>query len=145
VRSPTTRDDLVCALLVNAQTDSRLLVYEVFRKAGWRLREVQNRKQALQCLARHAVQVVIANGSRPDWPWKKILHDLQRLERPPQLIVTSRLADDSLWSEVLNWGGYDVLAEPLQREEVERVVAAARRHFDSPAVSVPQARMAAAS
>jgi len=46
---------------------------------------------------------------------------------------------------VLNWGGYDVLAEPLQREEVERVVAAARRRFDSPSVSAPQARMAAAS
>jgi hypothetical protein len=33
---------------------------------------------------------------------------------------------------VLNIGGYDVLAQPLRRDEVERVIAAARRHFDMP-------------
>jgi hypothetical protein len=45
-------------------------------------------------------------------------------------VVTSRTADDYLWAEVLNVGGYDVLAQPLERDEVERVVASARRHFD---------------
>src|SRR5438552_14250965 len=31
----------------------------------------------------------------------------------PFLIVTSRVADHSLWAEVLNLGGYDVLAHRL--------------------------------
>jgi hypothetical protein len=59
-----------------------------------------------------------------------VLQDLQRREHPPQLVVTSRLADDALWSEVLNRGGYDVLPEPFEHEEVERVISSARRHFD---------------
>jgi hypothetical protein len=36
-----------------------------------------------------------------------------------------------LWAEVLNMGGYDVLAEPLDSEEVTRVISAAARHFMS--------------
>jgi DNA-binding NtrC family response regulator len=41
---------------------------------------------------------------------------------PPNLIVTSRLADDELWAEVLNLGGYDVLAQPFDPQEVYRIV-----------------------
>jgi DNA-binding response OmpR family regulator len=60
-----------------------------------------------------------------------VLQDLRKLPVPPQLVVTSRLADDHLWAEVLNIGGFDVLARPLDRDEVERVVASASRHFET--------------
>ncbi|HLK47457.1 MAG TPA: hypothetical protein VKT49_04945, partial [Bryobacteraceae bacterium] len=79
----------------------------------------------------------------PTWPWKRALQDLRRLSRPPQLVVTSRLADELLWAEALNWGAYDVLAEPFDRDEVMRVVASARRHFELPNISAPRARAAA--
>jgi DNA-binding response OmpR family regulator len=59
-----------------------------------------------------------------------MLNDLMQRTEPPPLLVTSRLADDALWAEVLNVGGYDVLAKPLDSEEVARVVSAAARHFD---------------
>jgi hypothetical protein len=74
--------------------------------------------------------VVVADADAAAWSWKRVLEDLQRMTNPPQLVVTSRLADDFLWSEVLNRGGYDVLPEPFQAEEVERVISSARRHFD---------------
>jgi DNA-binding response OmpR family regulator len=41
---------------------------------------------------------------------------------PPLLIVTSRLADDRLWTEALNLGAYDVIAKPFDRKEVDRVL-----------------------
>jgi hypothetical protein len=44
------------------------------------------------------------------------------MEKPPQLVVTSRLADAYLWSEVLNLGGFDVLAKPLMEKEVRQVL-----------------------
>ncbi|MCL5744434.1 MAG: hypothetical protein M1541_11000 [Acidobacteria bacterium] len=40
-------------------------------------------------------------------------------------IVTSRLADDALWAEVLNVDGYDLLLKPFRGEEVVRMVNAA--------------------
>jgi DNA-binding response OmpR family regulator len=60
------------------------------------------------------------------------LNDLRSLTKPPQLIVTSRTADESLWAEVLNVGGYDVMAQPFEQYEVERVIASAHRHFHQP-------------
>jgi DNA-binding response OmpR family regulator len=47
------------------------------------------------------------------------------------LIVCSRLADERLWAEVLNLGGYDVLAIPFHAGEVEHTVNAACRTYRS--------------
>jgi hypothetical protein len=41
------------------------------------------------------------------------------------MIVTSRLADERLWAEVLNLGGYHLLAKPFDASEVVRVVGTA--------------------
>lgn len=120
----------VCALLVGDYQDERLRVNEIFQRSGWRLLEASDRQRALYCLDRNAVHVLIVDSDAPKWNWKRVLRDLHRRRRPPALVVTSRLADDALWSEVLNLGGYDVLIRPLAAEEVERVIAAARRQFD---------------
>jgi len=122
----------VSALLVGEFDQDRLLVDDIFRRAGWRLFEVPGGREAMECLERNPVQVVIVEKEGPGWHWKNVLSDLRQLTHPPQLIVTSRNADDRLWAEVLNIGGYDVLPQPLNPDEVRRVVAAARRHFAGP-------------
>jgi hypothetical protein len=43
--------------------------------------------------------------------------------------VASRADDDFLWAEIVNFGGYDVLPHPFERDELKRVVASAHRHF----------------
>ena len=143
--SHSSRTDFISALLVGAEPQSRLVILEIFREAGWRLHEARDRKGALDCLERQPVQVVVTNAHLPKWPWKKALLDLRRMPHPPQLVVTSRLADDSMWAEVLNWGGYDVLVEPFDRNEVARVIASARRHFEPHLARASQARAAVAS
>ncbi len=135
------REDFLCALLLGEFDESRLLIHEIFQDAGWTLLEAPGRKEALQRLERDAVHVVITRSEFSGWNWKKLLHNLRRRKRPPQLIVTSRTADEHLWSEVLNCGGYDVLPEPLRRDEVERVVAAARRHCEPYQVRTPRGRV----
>ena len=126
------REPLVSALLVGQYPDDRLLMHDVFQHLGWRLFEANNRRRAIECLERNPVQVVISESDVNGWSWKNLLSHLRRRVPAPQLIVTSHTADDSLWAEVLNIGGYDVLAQPFRRDEVERVIAAARRHFDRP-------------
>lgn len=54
--------------------------------------------------------------------WKDVLESLKRAQSPPLLIVADRLADEALWAEVLNLGGYDVLMTPFERDEVLRIV-----------------------
>ena len=130
-------EGFVSALMVGEYESDRLLVYDVFRKLDWRLFETRDRRRAMDYLAQHPVQVVLTESGPGRWNWKRVLRDLRQLVRPPQLIVTSRMADDALWAEVLNVGGYDVLARPFRADEVARVVAAARRHFDRPGPERP--------
>ena len=54
--------------------------------------------------------------------WRETLDEFRTLPDPPFLVVTSRLADDRLWSEALNLGAYDVLAKPYDTDEVLRVL-----------------------
>jgi len=136
------RETSLSALWVGLSKTDRSLLQEIFHKAGWRLLAARERRRALSCLARNPVQVVITEKDLPDWNWKKVLGDISLLASPPQLIVTSRDADDYLWAEALNVGAYDVLAQPFDRDEVERVVASARRHFEA---RPPQGSGAAAS
>jgi DNA-binding response OmpR family regulator len=125
-----TQEGSVSALLVGEYENDRELVCDVFRKRGWRLVAARHGRRAMEWLKRNAVQVVIAeNPTAGGWQW--LLESLRDLPDPPQLVVTSRTADDYLWSEVLNRGGYDVLAQPLDRDEVERVIAGAGRHYRS--------------
>ena len=138
-------DNFVSALLAGDFQEGRLLIHDAFRAMGWRLYEAEDRKQSMQCLKRRPVQVVVAKSDMKDWSWKRVLRDVRQLPQPPQLVVVSRLADDSLWSEALHWGAYDVLAEPFQRDEVIRVVASSRRHFEPVQRAAGAVRVAAAS
>ena len=123
-------ENKLSALLVGDYQGDRLLVQEVFRRLGWNLFEARDRRRAMECLDRNPVQVVIAESDLPHWNWKRVLNDLRNRNKPPQLVVTSRQADETLWSEVLNVGGYDVMAQPLDSHEVERVISSAHRHYD---------------
>ena len=70
---------------------------------------------------------MIMDRDLPDGRWRDLLEAFKPMPVQPPLIVTSRLADEYLWAEVLNEGGYDVLAQPFEAEEVIRVISAATR------------------
>jgi len=61
--------------------------------------------------------------------WVDVLDQIQSMPHPPSVIVTSRMADEQLWSEALNLGAWDVLAKPLDPSEVIRSVESAWRHW----------------
>ncbi len=124
------REPPVTALLIGEYGDDRVLIRDIFHRQGWRLIEAPAWRKALTRLRARPVQVVLAESESPNGGWKSILGDLRALARPPQLIVASRDADECLWSEVLNLGAFDLLARPLDREEVERVIDSAIRNPD---------------
>jgi len=84
-------------------------------------------EQALAHLADSSISVVICETLLPDGSWKDLLACMAQAEASSVLVVTSKIADEWLWAEVLNLGGYDVLAQPFDREEVTRVVRSAVR------------------
>jgi DNA-binding NtrC family response regulator len=65
-----------------------------------------------------AASVVICEEVLPDGTWRDVLAARDPVQPLPALIVTSPTVGPHLWAEVLNLGGYDVLAQPFSNREV---------------------------
>jgi len=76
---------------------------------------------------RPPVSVVITDVSLTDGNWCDVFRYLVDNGIHASVVVSSRLADERLWSEVLWRGAYDVLVEPYEADEVRRIVEGALR------------------
>lgn len=106
-----------------ASHDECASLQRILSRTDWVLRFAPTFADAEAELRASSFGVVICAGRFGDGRcWKDVLNAIQRMPIPPQLIVADRLADDALWSEVLNLGCYDLLMTPFEAEEVRRVV-----------------------
>ena len=69
--------------------------------------------------------VLLCERQHADGSCEDLLDTTAALASPPNIIVFSRLADESLWAQVLNMGGFDVLITSFEPQEVLRVTFAA--------------------
>ncbi|MBZ5578055.1 MAG: response regulator [Acidobacteriia bacterium] len=120
-------DERAPVLLVSPVADDHAWLPQILNHPNWIWRRSRSYGQALQWLRRDPIAVVLCEREQQDGCWQDVLQAADRLKQPPRVIVCSRLADEPLWAEVLNLGGYDVLAKPFDAEEVVRVANAAWR------------------
>jgi len=71
------------------------------------------------------VRVVLTDLALPDGSWFDILNLVGDLHPGAHVVVCARVADERLWTQVLEAGGFDVLVEPYQEREVHRILEAA--------------------
>ena len=98
-------------------------------ESQWNLTASDTAASALETARTGQVPVLLCGCDHQPDVWKEILAELAEMDRPPLLIVTSRMADERLWAEALNLGAYDVLAKPFDQSEVTRVISSAWRHW----------------
>ncbi len=115
----------VHVLVISGENDDHELLRSIIGHSNWTLYTASNRSEALELLRDNNIPVIICERDLPDGTWKDVLAEVGSFSRPPHLLVTSRLADDRLWAEVLNVGGYDVLAKPFVPAEVFRTISLA--------------------
>jgi len=114
--------------------EDRAALRRIIGPCRWELQWTGTCGEALDGFRRTTPAIVICDRDLADGDWRQLRDVLAREPKPPIFIVTSRLADDALWAEVLNVGGYDLLLKPFRAEEVIRVVHAA-------AMATPQASL----
>ena len=117
-------------LAISPDVEDHKTLRRILDGSGWQTLACKTYGQALQLLRQ--ASVVLCEQKLPDGDWKQVQKEIQTMFDPPLLIVMSRLADSGLWAEVLNLGGYDVLAKPLSAEEVLWTIATAQRCLDAP-------------
>ena len=121
-RAPAAHSENAIAILLIGPHDSRrCALRKIFTLSPWESREAATFGEAVDVLDNRPIAVVICDTEIEDGSWQKLLAHLQSRAHAPNLIVCSRLADERLWAEVLNLGGYDVLMQPFDNGEVLRV------------------------
>ena len=105
---------------------------EILDELPFHVTPVRSSREAAASLDSAQFDVILCEGRLPDGNWLQILNRISTEAEKPLLIVTSRLADASLWAEVLNLGGYDLLAKPFNRQEVRHVLTSAWVHSAYP-------------
>ena len=122
-------DQTVAVLAVSPFDEDHSTLKGIFRQTRWAIHGVRAFEEARDFLRHELPAVVVCERFLPDGSWHDLFRLTSALNEPPQLIVTAGDADDSLWAEVLNLGGYDVLAKPFERSEVTRIISLAWLHW----------------
>jgi len=123
-------------LSVSSAGDDHVTLRKILSGMPWDLTPTATCKDAIARLGWDRIAIVLCECNLPDGTWKDILNRLADSGQPPLLIVTSKLANESLWAEVLNLGGYDVLAKPFIDKEVRHVLDSAWARASNPAQRV---------
>jgi len=109
-------------LSVSATTEDHTALRQSVSGMGCWLQTAESCQSALERLNHGRISIVVCERDLPDGTWRDILERLASCPGRPFLIVTSRVADEWLWAEVLNLGGYDVLAKPFDAKETRHVL-----------------------
>jgi DNA-binding NtrC family response regulator len=126
--SPILQSDpgrIATALLISPFEQDHVFFLSLFSRTNWRLLQANSREEAFQLMTRQEVPVVVAEEQLGLADWKDILGATEQMRHPPKLVVASALSDGNLWAEVLNRGGYDVLARPFDQREVLHCISTA--------------------
>jgi DNA-binding response OmpR family regulator len=119
------------SLVVSPSGEDLSFLESRFEEAHWKLYTAGTYRDTLAELSKHQVPVILSECQLPDGNWKDVLSRLAPMPDRPRLIVFSRHADDRLWAEVLNLGGFDVLATPFRKEELVFAIGSAWLHWHS--------------
>ena len=83
-------------------------------------------------LRKEQYQVILTEAALPDGGWLDVLELARETAAEPEVIVTDPHADARFWSEALNLGAYDLLAQPFHEPEVRRILYNACSHSRTP-------------
>jgi DNA-binding response OmpR family regulator len=127
----------ISILLVSPHADDRSALQQILQHGAWFISLCATVSDALPLIRSLSPPLVICERELADGNWKTVLDACGACTHPPLVLVTSRHADETLWAEVLNLGGYDVLLKPFDRREVTRVIGMAWRHWFGHATKQP--------
>ena len=82
--------------------------------------------------ADYRYDLFLVDAELDDGSWQEFVQFSQNFETAVPAIVSARLGDHQLWTEVLENGGYDLIVEPYVEQEVMRILEGALNHQSVP-------------
>ena len=127
----------VSILVVSPDPEDQTALRRILHHSNWSISHCASIADALEHVPSAVPAVILCERDLPDGTWKTVLSACENSPDSPLLLVTSKTADENLWAEVLNLGGYDVLMKPFELGEVTRVIGMAWRQWFTRSLGQP--------
>jgi DNA-binding NtrC family response regulator len=130
----------ISVLVVSPFEEDHARLREIFRHSRWKLYSALTGREAVQCLRRNVVNLIICEQKCPEGNWWDLFARVDQLPDAIPFVVCSESPGLELWAEAINQGAFDVLSKPFDTFEVLRTVPASwqyHRHGRSPARACP--------
>jgi DNA-binding response OmpR family regulator len=118
----------ISLLVVSPDQGDCLSLERILDNSRWTILRASSYREATRLIRESNPSLVLCERDLSDGNWKDVFRTASGLRVPPAVVVVSRQADERLWAEVLNVGGFDLLLKPFEVNEVRRVMNMASRH-----------------
>jgi DNA-binding NtrC family response regulator len=109
----------VLAILAEPR-DAQLLI-ELANSQRWDLTVVHALDQAALRVAHETFSIILLDRDVASSDWRSPVRTFAQLQPAPSVILISPVADHYLFDELVKQGGFEVIAKPLQADELHRI------------------------
>jgi len=107
--------------LVSCDQDRDALTHIAARER-WDLHLAESCEDAHFTASQLSAPVIVFDRDWPGAGWRNVVQNLASAAHQPCVILSTSVADEYLWQELIGCGGYDMLAKPLRAEDAARVI-----------------------
>lgn len=123
-------------LFISGRPEDARRISQMVQTLPLTIEHVPTLHQARAKLREFDYEIVLTEAALPDGSWLDVLHLVRDCPQSLDVVVTDPQADPRLWSEALNRGAYDLIAQPFYEPEVRRILYNACSHRGPIAISV---------
>jgi len=109
-------------LFVSGHCDDARRITQMLHALPVRIDHAGSLQHARAQLGQDEYDVLLTEAALPDGSWRDALRLARDCPQDLEVIVTDPHADARLWSEALNLGAYDLIAQPFYEPEVRRIL-----------------------
>jgi CheY-like chemotaxis protein len=100
----------------------QVLLRKLLADTGWDLGIIPEFETATAHLLAHPITVVLCDRDLPGFDWHDTLEILTSIAQASAVILLSSVVDEYLWAEVIQNGGFDVIAKPFRQQELVETI-----------------------
>jgi len=112
-------------LFISPRSQDAALISDLVSELALSVDHAGDLEQARSKLSSDVYDVVLTEAALPDGDWTDVMHLAGRIAPDARVIVTAPHADARFWSEAINVGVYDLVAQPFAASEVQRILSSA--------------------
>ena len=130
-RAPRTASHpgLIDLLLISPGECDRLLLEKAVRTAEWHLLHVHTCEEALAIMEAYLVPVVVCDQKAAGGDWRRAVKCMISAPHPAPTLLASDSYDWRLWIELIDHGGFDLIAKPFNAAALDEKLHRAFNHW----------------